>query len=644
MARTILLADDSITIQKVVELTFSDGDYNVVAVSNGAKAIERLPELRPDIILSDIIMPEKNGYEVCEYVKSHPEYRHIPVVLLTGTFEPFDPERAEKAGCDAVVTKPFESQSLIHKVDELIANAPDAAPQEPAAAAEPEAPETAAAPAAGFGGWNESPADPEITGEAQVWSDHTEPAWETSGTSEAPFDAQPPYSSDSQPFDTAQQDEPSIATEPPAFGGFDSGAAASEDAYEPETAASDEPSAFAPSGETSAFAPQTDAFGEHDSSAFSTDSDAAAPFETEQPFDSGATQAFPKMSFDDFQRLQGDPLSHEVSPTEASAAFEPEPEQEAAADLSTENSWQAEAPAWNATPEPTGDASSSSSPWEEESPSWSAPETEESSPFASVEPSSEQGDDGSTRMIPMMSLDEIRRMQAGETSPEDDEASSEEQGGQVVSFSSPFGAQQAEEPAAELDDPTAEPQSDAFGGEAAGALAATGEEPQRFETSDRSDAFAESAFESAEAPADEPFGDSVASPFDGSTDQTSAAWDSSAGAEDQEPAPAFDEGAAWAPAPNESATEQNQAPADTSWAAAQQNPDNQEQPVAPAGSAASVESGTSASISDEQIEKIARRVVELLSEDIIRKIAWEVIPDMAETVVRERIQELEAEG
>src|SRR5690349_903803 len=123
MPKKILLADDSITIQKVVELTFSDGDYEVTAVNNGAKAVQKLAEMRPDIILSDIIMPEKNGYEVCEYVKSHPEFRNIPVVLLTGTFEPFDPDRAEKAGCDAVVTKPFESQSLIHKVEELINHA-----------------------------------------------------------------------------------------------------------------------------------------------------------------------------------------------------------------------------------------------------------------------------------------------------------------------------------------------------------------------------------------------------------------------------------------------------------------------------------------------------------------------------------------
>ena len=133
MPKKILLADDSITIQKVVELTFSDGDYEVTAVNNGAKAVQKLAEMRPDIILSDIIMPEKNGYEVCEYVKSHPEFRNIPVVLLTGTFEPFDPDRAEKAGCDAVVTKPFESQSLIHKVEELIAQsqATRAAPPPP---------------------------------------------------------------------------------------------------------------------------------------------------------------------------------------------------------------------------------------------------------------------------------------------------------------------------------------------------------------------------------------------------------------------------------------------------------------------------------------------------------------------------------
>jgi len=150
MPKKILLADDSITIQKVVELTFSDGDYQVTAVNNGAKAIQKLAEMRPDIILSDIIMPEKNGYEVCEYVKSHPDYRLIPVILLTGTFEPFDPDRAEKAGCDAVVTKPFESQSLIQKVEELLAGAASQ-PSRPSASALPQFEEAPAEPR-GWGG------------------------------------------------------------------------------------------------------------------------------------------------------------------------------------------------------------------------------------------------------------------------------------------------------------------------------------------------------------------------------------------------------------------------------------------------------------------------------------------------------------
>src|SRR6202011_2320191 len=149
MAKRILLADDSITIQKVVELTFSDGDYEVTAVNNGNKAVQKLSEMRPDIILSDIIMPEKNGYEVCEYVKSHPEFRNIPVILLTGTFEPFDPDRADKAGCDAVVTKPFESQSLIHKVEELIEAARSQAPTGKAPAVT--APTTATPPSFGAG-------------------------------------------------------------------------------------------------------------------------------------------------------------------------------------------------------------------------------------------------------------------------------------------------------------------------------------------------------------------------------------------------------------------------------------------------------------------------------------------------------------
>jgi CheY-like chemotaxis protein len=122
--KKILLADDSITIQKVVELTFSEADFQVVCVSNGAQALRKISEMRPDIVLLDVIMPEKNGYEVCEQLKRAPSTSGIPVLLLTGTFEPFDKKRAEAAGANGHLTKPFESQVLVSKVEELIRSTP----------------------------------------------------------------------------------------------------------------------------------------------------------------------------------------------------------------------------------------------------------------------------------------------------------------------------------------------------------------------------------------------------------------------------------------------------------------------------------------------------------------------------------------
>jgi len=133
--KTILLADDSITIQKVVELTFSDGEYRVLCVSNGAQALRKIAEVRPDIALLDVIMPEKSGYEVCEAMKADPATAGIPVLLLTGTFEPFDRQRADSAGAEGHLAKPFESHTLVARVDELIAGAAvrAAAPPPPAA-------------------------------------------------------------------------------------------------------------------------------------------------------------------------------------------------------------------------------------------------------------------------------------------------------------------------------------------------------------------------------------------------------------------------------------------------------------------------------------------------------------------------------
>lgn len=120
MGSKILLADDSITIQKVVNLTFTDEGIEVVAVSNGDMAERKLDEVKPDLVLADIFMPGKNGYELCEAIKQNPQFRNVPVVLLVGAFEPFDQAEARRVRADAHLTKPFESRTLVETVRRLI--------------------------------------------------------------------------------------------------------------------------------------------------------------------------------------------------------------------------------------------------------------------------------------------------------------------------------------------------------------------------------------------------------------------------------------------------------------------------------------------------------------------------------------------
>jgi len=121
MSHKLLLADDSVTIQRVIELTFADEDVKVTVVGDGKQAIERIVADRPDIVLADIGMPERDGYEVAAFIKNDPRFAGIPVILLTGAFEPLDEERARKVGCDGVLVKPFEPQVVINRVKELLA-------------------------------------------------------------------------------------------------------------------------------------------------------------------------------------------------------------------------------------------------------------------------------------------------------------------------------------------------------------------------------------------------------------------------------------------------------------------------------------------------------------------------------------------
>ena len=145
MSIKILLADDSITIQKVIGIIFGGEEYSLTVVDNGKAAIDKARDVFPDVLLIDALMPGMSGYEVCESIRATPALASKPILLLTGSFEPFDEVRARNCGADDFLAKPFESQQIVTKVKELYALGQSRG----AAAAQPEpAPAAAGASAA----------------------------------------------------------------------------------------------------------------------------------------------------------------------------------------------------------------------------------------------------------------------------------------------------------------------------------------------------------------------------------------------------------------------------------------------------------------------------------------------------------------
>jgi CheY-like chemotaxis protein len=120
MPKTLLVADDSLTIRKVIGMVLALEDFQLTSVDNGIDAIARAREMKPDLVLADVLMPGRSGYEVCEALKADPSTAHVPVLLLSGNFEPFDEGRARAARADGHLTKPFESQALLDKVRALL--------------------------------------------------------------------------------------------------------------------------------------------------------------------------------------------------------------------------------------------------------------------------------------------------------------------------------------------------------------------------------------------------------------------------------------------------------------------------------------------------------------------------------------------
>jgi len=119
----ILLADDSPHAQRMGERILKEEGYEVVSLTNGEAALLRLADVDPDLILADVFLPGKSGMELCRHVKNDPRSRHVRVVLTAGLLEPFDEEEARRAGCDAIIKKPFEASKLVAAIDPLVKEA-----------------------------------------------------------------------------------------------------------------------------------------------------------------------------------------------------------------------------------------------------------------------------------------------------------------------------------------------------------------------------------------------------------------------------------------------------------------------------------------------------------------------------------------
>ena len=130
----ILVADDNSNIQKMVGLALKDQGIDVVAVGNGEAAVRKISDVRPDLVLADVFMPVRNGYEVCKYVKDDRALSHIPVILLVGAFDPLDEQEAQRVGADGVLKKPFvPPDPLISMVKSALQRAGVSLGHEPAA-------------------------------------------------------------------------------------------------------------------------------------------------------------------------------------------------------------------------------------------------------------------------------------------------------------------------------------------------------------------------------------------------------------------------------------------------------------------------------------------------------------------------------
>ncbi len=115
--KTVLVVDDDFAIRELISMAL-EREYNIIKAESGKEALETLKSKKPDIVILDIMMPEIDGYEVCRRIKSSPETKEIPVIMLTAKHEMKDVGEAIKANADEFITKPFEPEFLKKRIAE----------------------------------------------------------------------------------------------------------------------------------------------------------------------------------------------------------------------------------------------------------------------------------------------------------------------------------------------------------------------------------------------------------------------------------------------------------------------------------------------------------------------------------------------
>lgn len=116
----ILLADDSPHAQRMGERILREEGYEVISVTDGETALVRMADVDPDVVVADMFLPSRSGFDLCRHIKERKELRHTRVVLTAGLLEPFDQKEVRESGCDAVLRKPFEASAVVETIQPLM--------------------------------------------------------------------------------------------------------------------------------------------------------------------------------------------------------------------------------------------------------------------------------------------------------------------------------------------------------------------------------------------------------------------------------------------------------------------------------------------------------------------------------------------